>query len=441
MNEAVSSCGRVVVIGGGFAGLSAAVELTRLGHRPVVLESAGEVGGLAASIRLPGAAWPLERFYHHWFTSDADALDLCRELGLGDALEHRASSTGTWCDGRVWRLSTPMDLLRFQPLGLIDRLRLGLLVLQARRVRDWRELEDRTAASWLTDLAGRRVYKTVWEPLLRGKFGPCAEDISAVWFWNKLCLRGSSRGKGGRETLVYPRGGFERLVNAMVVAIRSGGGEVRTNAAVTALEVGADKRITGVRTASGVVPADRVIATVALPLLADLIQPLDPDYAAQCRNIDYLAALCLVLELRKPLSQTYWMNVNDPDFPYVGIIEHTNFEPPSSYGRHIVYLAAYLPADAPLLGMNDDDVLAHSLPHLRRLMPAFDRRDAQGHHVFRARYAQPVVVRHYSRLIPPPECAVAGLRVASMAQIYPEDRGTSYAIRQGRTAARAVAGV
>ena len=484
MNEAQSPSSRVVVIGGGFAGLSAAYELTRLGHRPVVLEAGGELGGLAASFRLPGADQPLERFYHHWFTSDADALDLCRELGLDDALQSRASSTGTWCDGRVWRLSTPMDLLKFKPLSLLDRLRLGGLILQARRVKDWRKLETRTAAAWLTDLAGPRVYRTVWEPLLRGKFGPYAEEISAVWFWNKLCLRGSSRGKGGRETLVYPQGGFERIVDALVAAIRSGGGEVRTNATVTGLEVAdvarasrprdcsigldveerqagfatedADKmsatraggtpaphlaprlRITGVRTAAGVVPAEYVIATPALPLLADLIEPHDAHYAARCRNIEYLAALCLVLELRRPLSQTYWMNVNDADFPYVGIIEHTNFEPPSSYGRHIVYLSKYLPADTPLYSMSDDDVLAHSLPHLQRLIPTFTRQDVQGHHVFRARHAQPVVVRRYSELIPPPTCAIAGLHVAGMAQIYPEDRGTSYAIRQGRQAARDV---
>ncbi|MCL2701897.1 MAG: NAD(P)/FAD-dependent oxidoreductase [Phycisphaerae bacterium] len=444
MNEPSLSSRRIVVIGGGFAGLSAAYELTRLGHRLIVLEADDPLGGLAASFRLSGADQPLEWFYHHWFTNDVDALDLCRELGIGDALQYRASSTGTWCDGRVWRLSTPMDLLKFKPLGLLDRFRLGGLVLKARRVKDWRELENRTAASWLTDLAGPRVYKTVWEPLLRGKFGPYAEEISAVWLWNKLCLRGSSRGKGGRETLVYPHGGFERLIDALTKAIRDGGGEVRTHAAVTGLEVAAGsadtRRITGVRTAAGVVPADVVIATPALPLLADLIQPHDTDYAARCRKIDYLAALCLVLELRKPLSQTYWMNVNDAEFPYVGIIEHTNFEPPASYGRHIVYLSKYLPADAPLYAMSDDDVLAHSLPHMQRLMPAFTRQDVLGHHVFRARYAQPVVVRHYSGLIPPPTCALAGLHVASMAQIYPKDRGTSYAIRQGRHAAREVCG-
>jgi len=430
--------GRIVIIGGGFAGLSAAYELTRMGYKPVVLEAAADVGGLAASFNLgASASQPLECFYHHWFTNDVDALELCRELGLGDDLQYRQSNTGTWADGRIWRLSTPMDLLKFKPLGLIDRVRLGGLVLKARKVKDWRQLENTTAAAWLTDLAGPRVYHTVWEPLLVGKFGPYAEQVSAVWFWNKLCLRGSSRGKGGRETLVYPRGGFQALVSELAAAITRAGGEIRTGCPATGLEV-RSRRVMGVRTAEGVIPADIVLATPALELIADLVAPHDATYAQSLRQIEYLAALCLVLELRKPLSGTYWLNVNDRDFPYVGIIEHTNFERVDTYGRHIVYLSKYLPADAELYHMPDADVLEHSLGHVARLMPDFSREAVQGYHVYRARYAQPVVVRNYSKLIPAAQSPLAGLYLASMAQIYPEDRGTSYAIREGRKAARAI---
>ena len=77
-------------------------------------------------------------------------------------------------------------------------------------------------------MGGERVYQVVWEPLLRGKFGDVAEEVSAVWFWNKLKLRGGSRGKGGEEQLAYYRGGFAALVDALAEAIRAQGGEVRT---------------------------------------------------------------------------------------------------------------------------------------------------------------------------------------------------------------------
>ena len=60
-------------------------------------------------------------------------------------------------------------------------------------------------------------------------------------------------------------------------------------------------------------------------------------------------------------------------------------------------------------------------------------------HVWRARYAQLVVECGYRRLIPDVRTPLADLFLASMAQIYPEDRGTNYTVRQGRDAARTCA--
>ena len=140
-----------------------------------------------------------------------------------------------------------------------------------------------------------------------------------------------------------------------------------------------------------------------------------------------------MLELDRSLSSTYWLNVNDPGFPFVGVIEHTNFEPASTYGgRHIVYLSKYLPEDADLFRMSDDDVVDYCVPYLERMFPEFRREWILAAHVWRARFSQPIVVRHYSRLIPEVETPIAGLYLSTMAQVYPEDRGTNYAIREGR---------
>jgi protoporphyrinogen oxidase len=144
-----------------------------------------------------------------------------------------------------------------------------------------------------------------------------------------------------------------------------------------------------------------------------------------------------VLVLDRSLSNTYWLNVNASDFPYVGIIEHTNFEPPETYGgKHLVYLSKYLPTDSELYRMQDEEVLEFSIPHIQRMFPEFRREWIHDYHVWRAEYAQPIVVKHYSRLVPPLESPIEGFCVATMAQIYPEDRGTNYAIGLGRKAAR-----
>lgn len=423
--------GRVIVIGGGLTGLAAAYELAKASVPVTVLEADAALGGLAGSFDVQGV--PLERFYHHWFKSDVHILGLIEDIGCADRVVFRETRTGLYFANTFYRLSTPLDVLRFSALKPLDRLRLGWLAVRVKAVRNWRALETVTAKDWLIQLAGREVYRVVWEPLLNGKFGPFADKISAVWFWNKIALRGGSRSKDGAELLAYYRGGFSSLVEALRTEIIALGGEVLTGAAVTGLRV-TEGKITSVQTAERDFPASAVLATPALPVVADLLRPhVAREVDEQLRRISYLANVCLVLELDRSLSQTYWLNVNDPSFPFVGIIEHTNFEPASSYhGRHIAYLSKYLPETDALYAMDADELLAFSVPHLKRMFPDFDRSWVVNHHVWRARYSQPIVEPSYGALIPAETTPLDNCFVCSMAQIYPEDRGTNYAVREGR---------
>lgn len=428
----------ITIIGAGFTGLAAAFELSRRGIPVTVLEAEADIGGLAAAFEVGGHK--LDCFYHHWFTNDREVMGLIEELGLSDKVEINPTNTGVYYANHFFKLSTPLDLLRFKPLGLTDRLRLGLLALRARRVKDWRPLENRTAREWLRDLGGEAVYRVVWEPLLKGKFGPYAEQISAVWFWNKLKLRGGSRGKGGEERLAYFSGGFVALAQAMADTIRRCGGRIETGAAVAHIAPSGTQWHATLANGD-VVVSDRVVVTTALPLAAQMIKTwASPTYIAQLERIQYIGNVCLVLELDRPLSQTYWLNVNDPSFPFVGVIEHTNFARPDAYGgSHIVYLSKYLPHTDPLYSMDADAFLAYALPYLQKMFPALSREWIKNHHLWRARWSQPVVEKHYSSLIPAADGPLPGLHLCSMAQIYPEDRGTNYAIREGRAMGRRLA--
>jgi len=423
----------IAIVGAGFTGLSAAYELAQRGWRPVVVEQEDEIGGLAACF--PVAGIRLERFYHHWFTSDREILRLTQELGLRDLVTERATSTGMYFANRHYRLARPLDLLRFRPLGRLDRLRLALLVLRARRVRDWRALDGITAFDWLQRLGGRRVFEVVWEPLLRGKFGRHADRISAAWFWSKLVVRGGSRGRGGEERLCYLEGGFARLTDAMAEAIRAKRGEVRTGCRATGVLL-REGRCRGVTLHDGSIEAEAVIFTGAPRQAAALLgAQAPPHYASQIGAIDYLANVCLVLELDRSLSDLYWTNVNDPGFPFVGVIEHTNFDSDPAGRRHLVYLSRYLPADDPARADDDRTVLEKALPHLAHMFPQFRREWIRSHHVWRARWAQPLVEVGYAGRIPSPRSPLPGFYLASMAQVYPQDRGTNYAVRDGRCVA------
>lgn len=75
---------RIAVVGAGFAGLSAAFDLRKLGHDVVLFEASDIPGGLASGFKEPHWDWTVERYYHHWFQSDAHLLGLMEELGLSD---------------------------------------------------------------------------------------------------------------------------------------------------------------------------------------------------------------------------------------------------------------------------------------------------------------------------------------------------------------------
>ncbi len=427
----------VAIVGGGFCGLSAGYELSREGIRVTIFEQDSEIGGLAGSFKVGGTK--LEKFYHHWFTNDEHVMGLIGELGKQDQVVLRPTRTGMYYANNFFKLSSPLDLLKFTALPLIDRFRLGILALRARRVKDWKQLEDLTAEEWLRQMGGDKVFEVVWEPLLRGKFEEYSSEVSAVWFWNKLKLRGGSRGKGGEERLAYYQGGFAALADEVVCRITSAGGEIRLNTPVTGLSV-QDGQVVGVELPGEHMAVDAVIATPALPIIADLLQPYtDAAYQDDLRRIKYLANVCLVLELDRSLSDTYWLNVNDPGFPFVGVIEHTNFEPRSTYaGKHIVYLSKYLPETHHLFRMSKDELLQYTIPYLQKMFPAFEQDWIQEFHLWKASHSQPVVERRYSRIIPDEKTPLSQFYIASMAQIYPEDRGTNYAIRQGRQIARQV---
>ena len=428
---------QVTIIGGGFTGLSAAYELVKKGIKVTVLESEPEIGGLAAAFEVGGEK--LDRFYHHWFTNDMEVMTLIDELGLNDRVEINPTNTGVYYANNFFKLSTPWDLLNFTPLSFFDRIRLGLLALRARRVKDWKELENKSAHEWLKELGGENVYRVVWQPLLKGKFGPYAEEVSAVWFWNKLKLRGGSRGKGGEERLAYFKGGFVSLADALAAKIRELGGIISLNSPVSSIRKVDDNWL--VETPNGTVTSKRVICTTALPLIADMIKSwASQSYLDELNRIQYIGNTCLVLELDRPLSKTYWLNVNEPSFPFVGVIEHTNFERPETYGgRHIVYLSKYLPHTDALYAMDADEFLAYAMPYMQKMFPTMERSWVLAHHLWRARWSQPVVEKHYGSLIPSEDGPVAGFHICSMAQIYPEDRGTNYAIREGRKIGKRIA--
>lgn len=426
---------RVAVIGAGFAGLGAGHRLARAGVRVEVFERSGKLGGLAMTVPVEGTE--VEKYYHHWFTSDAEVLGLLPELGLEERLRWISPVMGMFCDGKIWRFMSPLDLLRFRPLGFLAKLRFGLVTLFLQNYPRQEPFERVTAAEWLRRYAGRQVWETVWGPMLRSKFGRRAETISMAWIWNKMQLRGNSRNKAGnKESLGYLDGGFGLVADALAREIGARGGRVRTSERVDRLSRAPAGAGFVIRTPRGEERFDAVISTIAPPLLARLAPDLPEEYRRRLDGMEHMAILCTLYVLRRSLSSIYWLNVSDDEIPFGGLIEHTNFVPPSTYGgKRLMYVSHYLDPDDPAWSMDESALAAHYRPGLGKIRPDFDDSWVERRHPFRDRWAQPIVTTDYVDRILPGESPWPGLYLATMSQIYPQDRGTNYALRIGRQTA------
>ena len=430
---------RVGIIGGGAAGLAAAYELTRQGHYAEVFEAAPFLGGQASTFEVGGA--PLERGYHHLFVSDTDMVELIEELGLGDSLEWLESKVGLFHDGRIWDFATPLDLLRFAPLSLPQRIRLGLRTFRLQKTRNWRQFEDVTAVEWTRRNMGDAAYRIIWEPMLRGKFGDYYDQVSMAWLWGKFYLRVSSRKRMQKERLGYPMCSFGTVFDACGERIVEQGGQVHIGAQVRRINI-ADGKALGFSAAADGGPErdyqyDAVIATTPSYVFTRLVDGLPADYRAKLESARYLSAVLLILELNRPLSSKYWLNVADRTLPFVGIIEHTNMIDPAIYGgRHIVYLTNYPDRGSKLYRKAPAELLEDFIPHLQRINPDFSRDWILNYHHHRVDGAQPIVGIGYGRQIPDHRTPIESLYLANTTQIYPEDRGTNYSVRMGRQVAR-----
>ncbi len=429
------------IIGGGIAGLTAAYRLAQKGHQVALYEARSTLGGQVGTFEVDGGR--LEVFYHHLFSGDGDVTGLIEEMGLADRMTWRESKVGFYYGSQIYNFVTPMDLLRFRPISIIDRVRLGFVGMYLRRQKDWRRYEGVTAQEWIRRWAGKRNYEVVWGPLLRGKFGSRAGDVGMVWFWGKIFLRFASRGGGlaQKEKLGYMLGSFGLLTDELERRLKDAGVQVETGRPVQRIVV-EDGRATGLALSDGEsVPCDAVIATVPNASFLEMAPFLPDDYAALLKSVQYQWATCLVLALKQSLSPIYWLNISDPEIPFVGAIEHTNYIEREHYGgHHILYLSNYVEASSPIVGMNIDEVSEHYLPHLKKINPDFSPDWIADRWLFKDAAGQPVITTNYGASIPDHRTPVPGLYLANTTQIYPEDRGLNYSVRLGQKIADLVAG-
>jgi protoporphyrinogen oxidase len=419
---------KVAVLGAGVAGLAAAYDLARAGFSVVVYEAAPVAGGLASGFRDARWQWPLERFYHHLFETDADIRTLVDEIGFGENLFFRRPVTAQWWRDRAYPIAGVTQILRFPGLPFLDRLRFGMVGAYLKyATNDWRTLEQTTAIEWTARWAGPNVTREIWRPLIDGKFGPYADDVNMAWLWARLKARSFKLG--------YFRGGFQAFVDALLERVRAMGVDVRLGAPVT----GMAPLDEGWRIAAGDAAEefDAAIVTGAPSLLQRLVPQLPRDYLGRLGELRSIGAVVLTIALKQPLTGgLYWVNLPKGQFPFLALVEHTSFIEPEHYGGDtLIYCGDYLEPSHEYFLLSKEALIDRFLPALARFNPAFDRSWVRDAWLHREPYAQPIVPIGHSKNIPPLATPLDGLYWASMSQVYPWDRGTNFAVELGRRVA------
>jgi protoporphyrinogen oxidase len=424
MTPAQPDPGSDAVLGAGALGLTVALRLAQQGRRVVVYEREPLPGGLAAGFEIEPGIW-LEKFYHHIFRTDHTARALISELGLGPDLRWHRPTTATLRNERRWQLDSVPSLLRFGPLAPVDRLRMGAGLAFLRALPGPAPLEGRRAANWIRAVMGAAAYETVWGPLLVGKFGATADEIAMPWFWARVHDRTAQLG--------YLTGGFQRLYETLASRIRDAGGDLRMRTTVEAVERGRGGRVVRSTGPDGTTTEEefgRVISTLPTRATCRLVSDLPADYRARYDWGQAYGAHCLILALDRPLTDVYWLNITDPGFPFMALVEHTNMRDPREYGgRHLVYLGTYRPMSDPIFTTDTEVLFSMAAPFLARVNRAFDPSWVTGTWAFGAPFAQPIVTVEYRDHIPPFETPIPALYVANMFQVYPHDRGQNYSIK------------
>ena len=420
----------VAVIGAGPMGLAAAYQLLQDGHRVTLYEAGPVIGGMSAAFDFDGT--PIERYYHFICATDQAMFDLLEELELGHTLHWRATRMGFFLDGRLHDWGNPLALLRLPGLGPVAKLRYGLHAYLCTRRSDWQALDRQHAAPWLRRWVGRRAYQRLWQPLLGLKFHHHTEALSAAWMWNRIHRVGRSRYSLMREKLGYLAGGSQTLLDALRQRIEAAGGRIHLDCPVQQVTV-RDGAVRGVRLADGEARHDAVLSTVPLPLVRRMIPDLPAPAQARLQALESLAVVCVIFKLHRPLSDKFWININDPAMDIPGLVEYTNLRPMDS---HIVYVPYYVPGDHPIYQQDDASVIDRAWRHLCRINPALTQADRLAAHASRYRHAQPVCRPGHLNRLPPVDTGIAGLLMADTNYYYPEDRGISESVRFGRKLAR-----
>jgi protoporphyrinogen oxidase len=358
---------------------------------------------------------------------------LIDELGWKDQVIFPRPVTVMYYEGKFNPFDSISAALMYPGLGWgIQKIRFGLVGLFLRLTKNWQALEKTTVDQWMRKQAGDKVYESMWEPMMIGKFGEeYAQVVNMAWLWARLHARTTRLGTF--------KGGFQQFANQFADRLQQMGVKILLNSRVGSIQSEADGQVSLAGEEGEKMFFNQVLATTSPGLLARLAPGLPDAYLQGLLALKSMGAVVMIFSLKHQLSTQgyYWYNIpKAAGFPFLSLVEHTNFLSSEHFGGdHILYIGDYLPQDHKNFDLAQEELRDLFLPHLKKFNPDFSPDWVKKTWLFRTRYAQPVPLVNHSENIPAIRTPIPGLFYASMSQVYPWDRGTNFAVEIGRRAA------
>ena len=407
---------RWCIVGGGVLGMTLAYRMALDGKQVTLVEAAPQLGGLASTWELGDVQW--ERYYHVILLSDSRLTNLLEELGLSDELRWVETKTGFYTGGKLYSMSNTAEFLRFPPLTLIEKLRLGGTIFYTSKIRNWKRLEKIPVTDWLRRWSGKGTFSKIWEPLLRAKLGESYNRTAASFIWAHISRMYKARRTGlKKEMFGYVRGGYRTVIERLTERLEELGVEIKTSCPTSSVQRHASGNFT-VASDVGSEEYDRVIITTPNSVVHRICPQLSADETAKLQATEYLGICCASMLLKNPISHYYVTNITDTWVPMTAVIELTNIVDISeTNGRSLVYLPKYVPADHEMFERTDEEIQEDFIAALEKMYPKFSRDDIEAFRISRTRSVMAIPTLNYSESLPPMKTSVPGMYLVNSAYI------------------------
>jgi protoporphyrinogen oxidase len=405
------------IVGGGFLGMTLAHRLAQHGKKVTLLEGANYLGGLASAWNLGDVVW--DRHYHVTLLSDTYLRSLLAELGLEKEMEWVETKTGFYTDGKMYSMSNTLEFLRFPPLGLLDKLRLGATIFFASRVQNWQRLEKISVTDWLRRYSGNHTFEKIWLPLLRAKLGENYKKTSAAFIWACIARMYAARRTGlKKEMFGYVPGGYARVLERFAEVLTKENVDIKLGQTARKVEPATNGNVCVELNNGQREIFDQVVLTMAAPLAARVCRGLSSDEEDSLKNIQYQGIICASLLLKRPLANFYVTNITDAWVPFTAVIEMSALVDRKHFGGNaLVYLPKYVIPDDPAFSLSDGEIEGRFVEALARMYPHFQRRDVLCFRVSRVKFVLALSTLNYSDRLPPMMTSIPGVHIINSAHI------------------------